>query len=106
LPQNLPRGRKAAGFFHVRGSREQKWARNVSSSDAFGLRSDVWEVSMEANKSCLERAFEIARSGRAPNFPFLIKQLKSEGYGQDQVQGPALKKQLNALIEKARAENI
>ena len=61
---------------------------------------------MEANKSCLERAFEIARSGRAPNFPFLVKQLKSEGYGQDQVQGPALKKQLNALIEKARAENI
>jgi hypothetical protein len=106
LPQNLPRGRKAAGFFHVRGSREQKWARNVSSSDAFGLRSDVWEVSMEANKSCLERAFEIARSGRVPNFPFLVKQLKSEGYGQDQVQGPALKKQLNALIEKARAENI
>ncbi|MBL8902716.1 MAG: hypothetical protein JNK83_05440, partial [Rhizobiales bacterium] len=56
---------------------------------------------MEANKSCLERAFEIARSGRVPNFPFLVKQLKSEGYGQDQVQGPALKKQLNALIEKA-----
>jgi len=58
---------------------------------------------MEANKSCLERAFEIARSGRAPNFLYLVKQLKSEGYGQDQIYGPALKKQLNDLIEKAKS---
>lgn len=58
---------------------------------------------MEANKSCLERAFEIARSGLAPNFVHLLKQLKSEGYGQDQIYGPALKKQLNELIEKAKA---
>ena len=58
---------------------------------------------MEANKSCLERAFETARSGRVPNFPFLVKQLKSEGYGQDQVQGPALKKQLNAADRKGQS---
>ena len=83
------------------------WPRSCKAAGAvFGLSGHVWEVSMEANKSCLERAFEIARSGRAPNFPFLVKQLKSEGYGQDQVQGPALKKQLNALIEKARTENL
>jgi hypothetical protein len=57
---------------------------------------------MEANKSCLERAFEIAGSGRVPSFPYLVKQLKSEGYSQEQVQGPALKKQLNEIIEKSK----
>ena len=69
----------------------------------FGLRSDAWEVSMEANKSCLERAFEIARSGRAPNLLYLLNQLKSEGYSPGQVYGPVLKKQLSDLIEKAKA---
>ena len=58
---------------------------------------------MEANKSCLERAFEIARSGRVPNLPYLLNQLKAEGYGHDHIQGPVLKKQLNELIEKAKA---
>jgi len=58
---------------------------------------------MEANKSCLERAFEIARSGRAPNLLYLLNQLKSEGYGKDQIYGPVLKKQLSDLIEKAKA---
>jgi hypothetical protein len=69
----------------------------------FGLCSDAWEVCMEANKSCLERAFEIARSGRAPNFLYLLNKLKSEGYGHDQIYGPVLKKQLSDLIEKAKA---
>lgn len=58
---------------------------------------------MEANKSCLERAFEIARSGRTPNLLYLLNQLKSEGYGPDHIQGPVLKKQLSELIEKAKA---
>jgi hypothetical protein len=58
---------------------------------------------MEANKSCLERAFEIARSGRAPNLPFLLGKLKSEGYPPDQIYGPVLKKQLSDIIEKAKA---
>ncbi len=58
---------------------------------------------MEANKSCLERAFEIARSGKASNLPYLLNQLKSEGYGQEQIYGPALRKQLTALIEEAKA---
>jgi hypothetical protein len=63
----------------------------------------AWEVSMEANKSCLERAFEIARSGKVPNLLYLLNQLKSEGYGHDQIYGPVLKKQLSDLIEKAKA---
>ena len=58
---------------------------------------------MEANKSAIERAFEIARSGRAPSLAFLLTQLKSEGYGQDQIYGPVLRKQLNDLIEKSKA---
>ena len=68
----------------------------------FGLCSDAWEVKMEANKSCLERAFEIARSGRTPNLLYLLNQLKAEGYGQDQIYGPVLKKQLSDLIENAK----
>lgn len=69
----------------------------------FGVCIDAREVSMEANKSCIERAFEIARTGRAPNLLHLLNQLKSEGYGQDQIYGPVLKKQLSDLIEKAKA---
>ena len=68
----------------------------------FGVGSDAAEASMEAKKSCLERAFEIARSGRAPNLPYLLNQLKAEGYGPDQIYGPVLKKQLSDLIEKAK----
>ena len=58
---------------------------------------------MEANKSCLERAFEIARSGRASNLLYLLNQLKSVGYSQDEIYGPVLKKHLSDLIEKAKA---
>ena len=56
---------------------------------------------MEANKTSLERAFELARSGKVPSLQILQKRLASEGYTKSQIEGRVLKKQLNAIIEKA-----
>jgi hypothetical protein len=58
---------------------------------------------MSNRSTPLERAFQLARSGR-PNTIADIKQiLDSEGYASGQVEGKALHKQLRALILAARA---
>ena len=57
---------------------------------------------MEARKTALERAFELARSGKSLNLSDIIRQLKSERLDATQIQGAALKKQLVLLIEKAK----
>jgi hypothetical protein len=56
---------------------------------------------MDANKSAIERAFELARSGRFETTTSIRSQLTHEGYSNDQVFGPALLKQLRALISEA-----
>ena len=56
---------------------------------------------MEANRTSLERAFELARSGKVPSLQILQQRLTSEGYTNSQIEGPVLKKQLIAIIEKA-----
>jgi hypothetical protein len=56
---------------------------------------------MEAYKTELERAFELARSGKYPDVTIVIQQLKSEGYSGNQVVGKSLRLQLALLIEKA-----
>lgn len=57
---------------------------------------------MEVRKTVLERAFELARSGKCLNVSDILKRLKSERYDIGQLEGVALKKQLMALIEEAR----
>jgi hypothetical protein len=60
-------------------------------------------AAMSNRPTPLERAFQLARSGR-PNTIADIKQiLHSEGYASGQVEGKALHKQLRALILAARA---
>ncbi len=59
---------------------------------------------MEANKSPLERAFELARSGQFVTLSSLVQRLSWEGYSSTQIEGPQLKKQLNAIIQAAQAE--
>lgn len=59
---------------------------------------------MEANKSPLERAFELARSGQFSTVSALVQRLSWEGYSASQVEGPQLKKQLNAIIQAAQAD--
>ncbi|TPM12634.1 hypothetical protein FJ958_31310 [Mesorhizobium sp. B2-3-5] len=56
---------------------------------------------MEPNKTTLERAFELARSGKCNDLTSLRQQLKSEGYDLRQLEGRALLRQLQALITAA-----
>jgi hypothetical protein len=59
-------------------------------------------LSMDVRKSALERAFDLARSGACENVGAIKKRLDHEGYASGQVEGPALTKQLNTLIEDVR----
>jgi hypothetical protein len=52
--------------------------------------------------TAMERAFQIARTGQASGLPELIASLRREGYATDQIQGPALRRQLTSLIRAAR----
>ena len=57
---------------------------------------------MEVRKTALERAFELARSGRCLDISDVKKHLQSERYDVKQIEGRALKKQLLVLMEKAK----
>lgn len=57
---------------------------------------------MDNNVTALERAFGLARSGTCTTIAEIKAALKAEGYALDQVTGPALGKQLKALIDKRR----
>jgi hypothetical protein len=60
---------------------------------------------MVMQKTVLERAFDIARSGRCINVGDLIKRLHQEGYDTSQIEGNQLKKQLLRLITEAKSEH-
>ncbi len=55
--------------------------------------------------TALERAFQLARSGRVAGLTEIITSLKRDGYSANQIEGPALKRQLAALIKAARKES-
>jgi hypothetical protein len=57
---------------------------------------------MDANKSTLERAFELASSGRCNDIAILRKTLSAEGYDARQVEGRAIVKQLKELTRAGR----
>jgi hypothetical protein len=55
---------------------------------------------MKPNVTSLERAFELAASGRYPTVTDVCNKLGAEGYHAAQVSGPLLRKQLLAVITK------
>jgi hypothetical protein len=59
---------------------------------------------MDHRMTTLERAFQLARSGRVSTIADIVGSLKRAGYSIDQIEGPALKRQLANLIRAARAE--
>lgn len=67
----------------------------------FGRQIDV--AAMEAGKTTLERAFELARSGRFSTVSELKLAVAAEGYDRKQLEGGALSRQLSALIKAAVA---
>ena len=56
---------------------------------------------MEFKKTSLERAFELARSGKCLAIRDIAFQLHAEKYDISHLEGPALRKQLVELIEEA-----
>jgi hypothetical protein len=56
---------------------------------------------MTPRATTLERAFELARSGKYAGVSELRLQLKAEGYSPDQLTGPALLRQLRDLCVAA-----
>ncbi|WP_248311513.1 hypothetical protein [Bosea sp. ASV33] len=53
-------------------------------------------------KTTLERAFELARSGRLETLSELQRALVAEGYALQQLTGPALFEQLRKLMKVAK----
>jgi LmbE family N-acetylglucosaminyl deacetylase len=56
---------------------------------------------MRSDLTALERAFELARSGKCLGVHDIVLHLHSEGYSVAQIEGPQLKKQLLDLINEA-----
>jgi hypothetical protein len=61
---------------------------------------------MDPNVSTLERAFQLAATGRYLTVTEIKLQLSREGYRHELVNGPALAKQLLAAMTKARAVRV
>lgn len=53
---------------------------------------------MDQNKTALERAFELARTGRYPTVELIRRAISAEGYFQNQLEGRDLMRQLRAII--------
>jgi hypothetical protein len=56
---------------------------------------------MEPNKSAIERAFELARSGTCKTVNEIKQKLREEGYNDDMIIGRSLWMQLRTLIAEA-----
>lgn len=61
-------------------------------------------VFMDSNVTALERAFSLAKSGACTTVGEIRIALKAEGYTIEQIIGPALNRQLKALIDEHSAE--
>lgn len=56
---------------------------------------------MEQNKTCIEMAFELAKSGKFTDFHHLEDRLRDAGYATAQLDGPSLRRQIRALLATA-----
>jgi hypothetical protein len=57
---------------------------------------------MHPNKTAIERAFDLARSGSCNTVMELVMRLDHEGYDGRKIYGRVLRKQLAVLIEEAK----
>jgi len=57
---------------------------------------------MEAGKTALERAFELAATGHFQTVEDIRNALRDEGYRQEQIAGPTLTRQLREIIRLAK----
>jgi hypothetical protein len=59
---------------------------------------------MDPTKTPMERAFEMARSGKYQSASEIKRAISAEGYAASQIEGPMLMRQLRELIQAARAK--
>jgi hypothetical protein len=57
---------------------------------------------MDENTTALERAFQLATSGRCASVKDIRVALAAEGYPREQLTGPSLTKQLKELIRSSQ----
>lgn len=57
---------------------------------------------MDGRRTCIERAFDLAQSGKYDKAADIRETLKREGYNIAQIQGPAMQKQIRNLILSAK----
>ena len=60
---------------------------------------------MQANKSAVERAFDLAKSGKFKNVDAVKSSLSREGYSTAQIEGPILLRQLREAIKAAPTDD-
>ena len=63
----------------------------------------MYYIAMDKNRTALERAFGLAKSGACTSLDDLKRCLKLEGYQISQIVGSGLARQLRTLIAEARA---
>ena len=61
---------------------------------------------MDQKMTALERAFQLARSGRVAGLTEIVTSLNREEYSSNQIEGRLLKRQLADLIKAARKESM
>jgi hypothetical protein len=64
----------------------------------------LYAKAMDQNRTPLERAFELAKSGDYADVTSVRARLKAEGYSDGQLEGPVLVRQLREIVKKARSE--
>jgi hypothetical protein len=89
-----PSGRLGGRFALIAGSRD--------CSASLAPRIPDMPSGMDQRMTALERAFQLARSGRVTGLAEIVAALKRDGYSASQIEGPLLKRQLAYLIKAAR----
>ena len=59
---------------------------------------------MESGKTCLERAFELAGSGKYHDVQEIVQRLRAEFYDANQIEGRVLRDQLRGIMKIALSE--
>jgi hypothetical protein len=57
---------------------------------------------MDHRMTTLQRAFQLARSGRVSRLSEIVEAIRAEGYSANHIEGPVLRRQLVDLIKAAR----
>jgi hypothetical protein len=77
-----------------------RWSGGLSPRILWGKMAPGFR-SMEHRKTAVERAFELARSGRCLSIRDVAFKLHAENFDITHLEGPVLRKQLSELIDEA-----